>query len=403
MEAEEKSEVLPGLGIEQRRRPRFPVEEQATLLLVDHGSTLPCNVQDLSLEGCRVRTKDRFPAGSKVRIEVGFKVNGIAFRFSGTVQWTDGRNTVGIRFAEMSSRRRDELAEVLSEVKEDLAAKAAREAAERLAVEQQAAAQEAEGEQEEEDEAEEPAVEHVGLAAVKQVARPAGQHSGRQATSAQVPVVRNTQERPQPGLVPKPRPVQPEIVPQAASVPVVLSPTDRGILEAVAAEANSELQVERLVESEAEPMPQPEEATEPEIVTEAAPATLIAARLRRRERRTHSRHEVDTSAVIFLINVASKLKGRILDLSMNGCRIRTDDRFPVGIYTRVEVEFRLEGLPFRLGGVIQAIHDFRLVGIRFLDMSERKRRQVEELIDEIQEMKELRAAGKIANPDGSAA
>jgi hypothetical protein len=97
---------------------------------------------------------------------------------------------------------------------------------------------------------------------------------------------------------------------------------------------------------------------------------------------------VDTSAVIFLVNVGSKLSGRILDLSVGGCRIRADERFPVGIYTRVETEFRIEGLPFRLGGVIQAVHDRdrRLVGIRFLDMSSRKREQLEQLIEEIEEM-----------------
>ena len=53
----------------------------------------------------------------------------------------------------------------------------------------------------------------------------------------------------------------------------------------------------------------------------------------------------------------------------------------------METEFRLEGLPFRLSGVIQAVHDQhrQLVGIRFLDMSSRKREQVEQLIKEIEE------------------
>jgi hypothetical protein len=73
---------------------------------------------------------------------------------------------------------------------------------------------------------------------------------------------------------------------------------------------------------------------------------------------------------------------------LGGCRIYTDERFPVGIYTRVETEFRLEGLPFRLGGVIQAIHDRRHVGIRFLDMSSRKREQLEQLVREIEELRE---------------
>jgi hypothetical protein len=85
---------------------------------------------------------------------------------------------------------------------------------------------------------------------------------------------------------------------------------------------------------------------------------------------------------------------------VGGCRIRTDERFPVGIYTRVETEFRLEGLPFRLGGVIQAVHDRdrRLVGIRFLDMSIRKREQLEQLIEEIEE---LQSGGILAKPGDS--
>ncbi len=111
-----------------------------------------------------------------------------------------------------------------------------------------------------------------------------------------------------------------------------------------------------------------------------------------RERRQQVRHELDTTATIHLVHVGSTLQGRILDLSLTGCRIRTDERFPVGIYTRVETEFRIEGLPFRLGGVIQSIHDRNNVGIRFLDLSERKREQVLELIGEIEQVRAERPA-----------
>jgi len=105
-----------------------------------------------------------------------------------------------------------------------------------------------------------------------------------------------------------------------------------------------------------------------------------------RDRRAQSRLPIDTSADILLINIGSHVAGRIQDLSAGGCRIHTDERFPVGIYTRVETEFRLQGLPFRLSGVIQALHDQKrqVVGIRFLDMSSRKREQVEQLIKEME-------------------
>lgn len=101
------------------------------------------------------------------------------------------------------------------------------------------------------------------------------------------------------------------------------------------------------------------------------------------ERRHNPRESVEDEAEIVFVRSGSAMRGRILDLSVNGCRIRTVKQFPVGIYTRVETAFRMEGLPFRLGGVIQAVHDKHTVGIRFLDVSERKRELILELISEI--------------------
>jgi hypothetical protein len=133
---------------------------------------------------------------------------------------------------------------------------------------------------------------------------------------------------------------------------------------------------------------QPPAQVQTQIPPPAPAAAPVGAKPSMRDRRQAFRETVDTSAVIDLIRVASQLPGRILDLSLSGCRIRTDEPFPVGIYTRIEVEFRLDGLPFRLGGVIQGIHDRQTVGIRFLDLSSRKREQVEQLIEEIREKKE---------------
>lgn len=110
------------------------------------------------------------------------------------------------------------------------------------------------------------------------------------------------------------------------------------------------------------------------------------------ERRMQARHPVDTSAVIYLIDLAAVVHGRILDLSLSGCRIRADQRFPLGIFRRVETEFRIEGLPFRLGGVTQGIYDRCTVGIRFLNISERKKEQLIQLIEEIEELREREKA-----------
>lgn len=105
----------------------------------------------------------------------------------------------------------------------------------------------------------------------------------------------------------------------------------------------------------------------------------------RPERREFPRRSVDTNAIIYLIDVGLRLPGRILNLSLGGCLIRTDDRFPTGIFRRVEVEFSLEGMPFRLPAVTQAIHLYRNIGIRFVGLSDRKREHLVRLMREIEE------------------
>jgi c-di-GMP-binding flagellar brake protein YcgR len=120
----------------------------------------------------------------------------------------------------------------------------------------------------------------------------------------------------------------------------------------------------------------------------ALPAAVKAAR-DPSKLRAQPRYEVDDTAILYLVRSGSALRGRIQDLSQNGCRIHTEDPFPVGIYTRVEAEFQLQGLPFRLAGVTQAIYDERNVGVRFLDVSPRKREQLDQLMQEISERPRL--------------
>lgn len=115
------------------------------------------------------------------------------------------------------------------------------------------------------------------------------------------------------------------------------------------------------------------------------------------ERRREPRYPVDTNAVIYLIDLAAKAEGRILDVSLHGCCIHTNQRFPLGIFRRVETEFCFEGLPFRLAGVTQALYDAHTVGIRFLDMSERKREQLVQLIEEVDELRAREKAASAVN------
>jgi len=102
-------------------------------------------------------------------------------------------------------------------------------------------------------------------------------------------------------------------------------------------------------------------------------------------RRREPRQDVDSCVVIRLVSLAADVSGRIIDISHGGCRIRTDRPFPVGVFRRIEVDFCVGGLPFRFPGVTQAIYDPYNIGIRFIDLSERKREQLEQLLDEISE------------------
>lgn len=105
-----------------------------------------------------------------------------------------------------------------------------------------------------------------------------------------------------------------------------------------------------------------------------------------RERRASPRHQVDAKAYLLLVKSGSALRGKILNLSPIGCRIHCDEKIKIGIYTRVETEFYLEGMSFLLAGAIQAKHSAHDVGIRFLDVSPRKQEQIHQLIRDLEEL-----------------
>jgi c-di-GMP-binding flagellar brake protein YcgR len=309
MDGNEHGQGFAVQGQERRAHPRYSVDEESHLVLVNHGMPVKARIVDLSLEGCRVRTLDTFHGKVGLPVEITFKVKGFAFRFSGIVRWNDGHHLLGLHFVNMIPRRKTELAEVIEEM--------AATAAERAKTVDQLVAEQ-------------------GVRA----------------------------------------PTLPEIPEMLEAKPV----------EPVVAEVIEPQIVAKAIEPPAEtPAPALSQPADAEISAELEPPGRRPAKPR--DRRGQVRHEVDTAATILLVKVGSALRGHILDLSVSGCRIRTDERFPVGIYTRVETEFRLQGLSFRLGGVTQAIHNRYTVGIRFLDLSERKKQQVLDLIDEIEQMR----------------
>jgi hypothetical protein len=97
-----------------------------------------------------------------------------------------------------------------------------------------------------------------------------------------------------------------------------------------------------------------------------------------------SAEEGEWPAAIQFLKDGSLLPGAVFGLSLEECSFRASAPFVAGIHIRVEVDFQMRGLPFRLAGVTEAIHDQRTIGIRFLDMSCRKRAELAELIEELQ-------------------
>jgi c-di-GMP-binding flagellar brake protein YcgR len=339
MGAEGKTANQAARSPQRRTHPRHEVDEDATLLLLSQNSRISCRVTDISPDGCRLRTGSPFVAGVRIRVEVAFQIRGIAFRFSGVSAWTHDKHVVGIHFVDVPLRRRDELAEVLCEVEAEELARAKKALGDQIAAQAQATTQvPIQGK-----EKQQPAQPNPVEPSPAQLAQPV-------AADPQLPPRALPLSRPLAGPLPKLEPT--------ARLPPAAMPQSLPNLPPAPTAASTK----------------PTGPSKP-----AVPSG--------RDRRAQSRQAVDTTVVILLINIASQVHGRILDLSLGGCRIHTNERFPVGIYTRVEAEFHLEGLPFRLGGVIQAIHDQgrQLVGIRFLDMSARKREQVEQLMEEIEE------------------
>ena len=125
MSLEDNAERPSRLHSKRRAHPRYLVDELASMLLVHQSTTVLGRITELSLGGCRIRTAERFLArgipkrvlaGALVRVEVAFEMLGVAFRLSGVTQWTDSKYRVGIRFLDLSARKREQLLELVEEL-----------------------------------------------------------------------------------------------------------------------------------------------------------------------------------------------------------------------------------------------------------------------------------------------
>ena len=107
--------------------------------------------------------------------------------------------------------------------------------------------------------------------------------------------------------------------------------------------------------------------------------------------RTRLSLEEEWPATVRFLKDNSQVTGLILDLTLEGCNVRTAQPFPLGIHVRVELNFHMRGLPFQLAGVTHDLSDKHIVAIRFLEMSRRKQGELGQVIDELKEARERAA------------
>jgi len=237
---------------ERRGQVRYAAGADVLVLLIEQGVELGGRLENLSLTGCRIETLARSSAQPGSRVELSFRLNQMAFRMAGWVQWSNGLRQMGVRFAELSTRFQGELQILMNELE--------------FAAEQAAEAE-----------------------AAKKAA----------------------------------------------------------------------IEAEQTIEKTGEPS-------------------------KPRERRVQKRHELAETAVIYPIRSGGQLEGTILDLSLTGCRIQTQHRVSFSAYSRVEVGFHAEGLPFRIGGVVQSHYGLNQVGVRFVDVGERNQERIQMLMAELE-------------------
>jgi len=76
--------------------------------------TLPCDVIDISIGGCCLRTAKRFTAGNLATVEVEIPIFGMLLHMMGVTQWVSGDNLIGVRFLHSNARSKNQLAGLLT-------------------------------------------------------------------------------------------------------------------------------------------------------------------------------------------------------------------------------------------------------------------------------------------------
>jgi hypothetical protein len=282
-----------GGGRDRRVDERFDMQ-RAPGVLMHKGQNIPCEMLDISLGGCRLRTLLPFTAGALESVKVVISIHEMVLSIWGVTQWANWDRLLGVRFIHPTGRTRNQLAGLLTCLVDQSAAEVVKRA--------------------------------VSVAAEQ----------------ADSPIIALEHPLP-PGLESEPA-------------------------------WEEEFQ---------QPPPPPPRPRRVELCSEHVVLSL---------------EEGDSPAVLQLVADGAILAGNVMDVSLDGCLVRLARVFSVRMNAHVEVDFHLRGLPFRLSGITIAMRTERIVEIRFIEMSRRKREDLSQVIMELHVLAEALKAQAAAAP-----
>ena len=104
------------------------------------------------------------------------------------------------------------------------------------------------------------------------------------------------------------------------------------------------------------------------------------------ERRRHARFLCGGEAEIRSLSSGFRANGKIENLSLSGCLMQLSDRHWFRAAESVEMTFCVRQLPLRVQASIREMHAGKGVGVEFTLLTERGKRQLLELISELDEI-----------------
>ncbi len=102
------------------------------------------------------------------------------------------------------------------------------------------------------------------------------------------------------------------------------------------------------------------------------------------ERRQHKRYAVDGVAEVVVADGTMLFRGRVLDISVEGCYVETQARLRLRPGTLVEMVFRVKGTTFRPLATSRMVRPGEGAGFHFLNLGGKIQAELLRLIEELE-------------------